>query len=115
MCGGSEVKKLPVLEKHIQRAILEYLWATGIMAFKFNNVGIKKPDGSYIPSGCKGVSDILGILPGGRFLAIEVKRPGGKATQLQQQFIDNVNDKKGLAFIAYSVDDVAAVLGGKLT
>ena len=108
------MRKIPQTEQQIQRTILEYLWAKKILAFKFNNAGIRKPDGSWIPTGTKGVSDILGVLPDGRFMAIEVKRPGNKATQLQQQFLDNVNDKKGLGFIAYSVDDVVRELGGKV-
>jgi len=108
------MNKLPQTEQQIQRAILEFLWAKGFLAFKFNNAGIRKNDGSWIPTGTKGVSDILGIVPPGRFLAIEVKRPGKKATQLQQQFIDNVNAKNGLAFVAYSVDEAAEKLGGRL-
>jgi hypothetical protein len=42
----------------------------------------------------------------GRFLAIEVKRPGGKATPEQQQFIDTINQAGGLAFVARSVEEV---------
>ena len=66
----------------------------------------------------KGVSDIIGILPkgvaasdGGRFLAIEVKRPGGRVSPHQQQFIDRVNRMGGLGFVAYSVEDVITRLG----
>jgi hypothetical protein len=46
----------------------------------------------------------------GRFLAIEVKRPGGKATQEQQQFIDTINAAGGLAFVAHSIEEVQAQL-----
>lgn len=66
----------------------------------------------------KGVSDIIGILPrgiaestGGRFLAIEVKRPGGKVSPHQAQFIDRVNRMGGLGFVAYSAQDVIDRLG----
>ena len=66
----------------------------------------------------KGVSDIIGILPrgiaastGGRFLAIEVKRPGGRVSPHQQQFIDRVNRMGDLGFVAYSVEDVITRLG----
>lgn len=57
-------------------------------------------------SGVNGVSDIIGLLPGGRFLAIEVKTDRGKATPRQDKFIRDVNEEGGLAFIARSVDDV---------
>ena len=66
----------------------------------------------------KGIPDILGILPagiaastGGRFLAIEVKRKGGKVSPHQATFIDRVNRMGGLGFVAYSVEDVITRLG----
>ena len=96
------------VEQSIQRAILDYLRWRGIPCYKHQNAGIRKPDGGYIPTHTRGVSDIIGCIPKtGRFLAIEVKRPGGKPTQEQQQFIDTINAAGGLAFVARSVDEVA--------
>jgi len=64
-------------------------------------------EGRYIPSHTRGVSDIIGCIPKqGRYLAIEVKRPGGKLTPEQQQFIDIINAVGGLAFVAHLVDEV---------
>jgi hypothetical protein len=98
------------VEQGIQSAILAYLRMKGIPCYKHQNAGIYR-DGRYIPSHTRGVSDIIGLLPpNGRFLAIEVKRPGGKPTQEQQNFIDAVNRAGGLAFVAFSVDDVLVVL-----
>ena len=56
----------------------------------------------------RGVSDIIiGVIPpSGRFLAIEVKRPGGKPLAEQQQLLDTISEAGGLAFVACSVDDV---------
>ena len=54
----------------------------------------------------KGVSDILGILPDGRFLAIECKSPSGKTTTEQDRFLASVNARGGLAFVARGLDDV---------
>lgn len=56
--------------------------------------------------GPPGSSDIIGILPGGRFLAIEVKRPGHEPTEIQKEFMDKINALGGLAFVATSIDDV---------
>lgn len=53
----------------------------------------------------KGISDILGIYHG-RPLAIEIKRPGGIVTPAQMKFLQEVNKEGGIAFVAYSVDDV---------
>ena len=59
----------------------------------------------------KGISDILGVLPpDGKFLAIEVKRPGRKPTERQRQFLEQVASAGGIAIVAYSVEDVAKKL-----
>ncbi len=99
-------------ESVIQRAILEYLAWRGVFVFRVNQQGVPLHDGSgrYRPSPTRGVSDILGVLKGGRFLAIEVKRPGGRATPDQLQFLTRISQEGGLAFVATSVEDVEANL-----
>src|SRR6266853_757631 len=95
------------LEQSIQRAILDYLRWRGIFCWKNNNSGIYvKARNTYIPSHAVGVSDILGVLPGGRILCVEVKRPGGKLSEPQRQFLESINERGGLAFVACSVDEV---------
>jgi hypothetical protein len=70
------------------------------------------PDGStsqFLRFGFKGMSDVLGMTTdhyGGRLLAIEVKRPTGRATADQVAFLETVRRNGGIAFIARSVDDV---------
>jgi hypothetical protein len=51
------------------------------------------------PYGTAGISDRLGVLPDGRFLAVECKAPGKKATALQAKFLGDVNKNRGLAFL----------------
>ncbi len=95
------------VEQGIQRTILEYLRWRGIFCWKNNTAGIYvKARNTYIPSHAPGVSDILGVLPGGRFMAIEVKAPKGKVSPHQQQFIDSINQAGGVAFVAHSVEEV---------
>lgn len=94
------------LEKEIQSSILEYLQARGLYCWKQNNVGIKKPNGKYIPSNKKGVSDILGLTKSGRFFAIEVKRSNGKMSFDQAEFQFAIRANNGIAFVAKSVDEV---------
>jgi hypothetical protein len=102
------------VEQGIQKQILEYLRWRHIVCWKNNTAGIYvKARNTYIPSHAPGVSDILGVLPGGRFLGIEVKAPKGRVSPHQQQFIDTINQAGGLAFVAYSVDDVEQKLYGK--
>jgi hypothetical protein len=52
--------------------------------------------------GLKGSSDIEGILPGGRFLAVEVKAPGGRLSPEQREFLERVRELGGLALVVKS-------------
>jgi hypothetical protein len=56
--------------------------------------------------GLRGVSDVLGVLPGGRFLAIECKGPTGRPSPEQVEFIERVRAAGGVAFVARSLEDV---------
>lgn len=97
---------LGVTEQAIQKGIIDYLKIKKYVVFKHRNVGIyKKATGSYIPlpDGEKGISDIIGCSPEGRFIAIEVKKPDGKPTQNQIDFIDKIKASGGIAFFAYSL------------
>ena len=94
------------LEKQTQRTILDYLELKRIFCWKHHNVGIKKPNGHYIPTSLLGISDILGVLPDGKFLAIEVKRKGGVVSDKQTEFLYNIERNDGVGFVAYDVDDV---------
>lgn len=69
-------------------------------------------DGStrHIQFGRKGVSDILGILSNGRFLAIECKMPKGTLTHHQQDFLDRVDKAGGLALVVRDVAELQAAL-----
>jgi len=61
----------------------------------------------------KGIPDILGILPGGAFLAIEVKKPKPDKTypsKEQKAFMKRINDDGGIAFVARDVDTVKKML-----
>lgn len=93
-------------EQDIQRQILDYLRLKKIWCRKISTIGIRKENGSYIPSQSKGMSDIIGILPGGRFLAIEVKKPKGILSPAQKEFLDSVKAEGGLAIVAYSLDNI---------
>lgn len=82
--------------------IKAYLAARGVFYFRCNT-GRR----GGVSFGIKGAPDIVGILPGGRFLAVEVKSATGKPSPDQVAFIARVNATGGLAFIARSIDDVA--------
>jgi hypothetical protein len=94
-------------EQDIQKQILDYLRFRGIFCWKNNTAGIYvKARNTYIPSHAPGVSDILGVLKGGCFLAIEVKAEKGRVSPHQQLFLDSINQAGGLAFVAHSIEEV---------
>lgn len=61
---------------------------------------------------CVGSSDLIGWTRLGRFLAIEVKMPGGHRTAEQKQFIAAVVAAGGLAGFAESVDQAMEIIDG---
>jgi hypothetical protein len=87
-------------EKEITSEIRGYLNFKGIFHWKVWQGPMSKG----------GISDILGILPQGKLLAIEVKTRKGKASPNQQAFIEIIKNRGGVAFIARSVDDVRGEL-----
>lgn len=70
------------------------------------NSGAFKDGKRFVRFGWPGCSDVLGQLRDGRFLAVEVKAPGGKASDTQRLFLDRVRAAGGAAFIATSATDV---------
>ena len=100
-----------VTEGEIQNQILDWLNLKQIFNWRQNTMGVycgkdNQGNARFRKAPTTGVSDILGVLPNGRFLAIECKRPGGKTTPEQLEFIDSVNSNGGLAFVADSLDVV---------
>ena len=96
-------------EGDIQSAILGYLAYRQIYAWRNNTGAYKTEHGSYVRYGFKGSSDILGILPDGRFLAIEIKKPKPNKTyptKEQKLFLKNIEINGGIAFVARSLEDV---------
>ena len=95
-------------EKALRNTILHYLNLKGIYAWK-QNTGAMQVEGRFIRFSSPGVSDIIGILPDGRFLAIETKVTG-KLTRHQEVFLENIRERGGIAVVARLVDDVVNVI-----
>jgi len=104
-----------IAESEIQSLILGWLLTKGFYAWRNHSQGtFDAKSGRYRAmnqiGARKGVSDILGVLPDGRFLAIEVKGAKGRTSQEQDAFIRMVNSLGGLAFVARSLEDVKGYL-----
>lgn len=66
----------------------------------------------FLRFGFPGCPDIIGQLRDGRFLAVEVKRPSGKLSDEQKQFLALVRDNGWVSFVARRIEDVFSALGG---
>lgn len=68
-------------ERDVQAAVLAIFRAHGILLWKQNR---EKAGRRYAPHfGFRGLPDLGGVLPGGRAIHVEVKRPGAKPTPAQ--------------------------------
>ena len=85
-------------EQKVQAKILKWLHDQGYWTVK------------TVVSNRKGIPDILACSPEGRFIAIEVKAAKGKPTKLQEWNIEELKKRKAIAMIAYSLEDVIALL-----
>lgn len=99
-----------LLEKDIQKQILMLLRKHPRVAWvaRFNSGTFVDGDRYITSNSQRGMSDILGMLKGGRIFAIECKSRTGKIQPHQQEFLNNINNGGGLAFVARSVEDVLA-------
>jgi len=98
-------------ESNIQALILLALSNAGCIIFR-NNVGCL-PDRTGRPVrygvGGNGGSDLIGIAPDGKFLAIEVKTALGQPTDAQLNFIQAVQRQGGRAGIARSAAEAVEI------
>jgi hypothetical protein len=103
-----------VLENDVLQGCIEYLTIRGIYCWR-NNTGAVKNGKRFIRFGFPGSSDIIGILPDGRFLAVECKREkGGVLSAMQKSFLSAIEKNNGVAIVANSVQKLAEELNKKL-
>lgn len=91
-------------EKSITNAILKYLKSLD------NCFCWKEHGGMY---GTSGIPDIICCYKG-RFIGIEVKRPEGKVSKLQEVAIRKIEGAGGIAIVAFSVEDVKRLINNLL-
>ena len=109
---------LGLTEHQIQNMLIEYLTMKGHFVWR-NNTGVAKFEYTYktgirkgmsgkrfLRAGKKGSADIIGISKDGKFIAVEVKRKGGKTTPAQDEFLERIREKGGYAIVAYDENDV---------
>jgi hypothetical protein len=91
---------------------LRYLQARRIYHWR-NSVGAVRvaPDRG-VHFGKKGSADIIGCLPDGRFLAVEVKAQNGRLSPEQKQFLAEIRELGGLALVIRDWRELDAALRG---
>lgn len=86
-------------ESAIQTKIIKYLESQGAVVNK--TIGMSKA----------GWPDIVGVYKG-RFIGVEVKRPGKKPTPLQEFKLEELAKAGALVGVATSVDDAQKLMSG---
>ena len=92
-------------ETDIQSQMLGYLKLRCSVVARIN-AGMARRRGSWVHLAPEGWSDIIGMLWDGRFLAVEVKRPGKTRTPEQIEFQDQVARGGGVAIVAESLEEL---------
>lgn len=98
-------------ETQLVKQIKDYLNYQGHMVDRTNSGVIRLTSesngrGRMIRLARAGTADITGCSKSGRFLAVECKVGKNKTTDLQNQYLEEVKRRGGIAVIAYSLDDV---------
>lgn len=98
----------PELESSLMKRILSALKKIGVLAWR-NHVGAATIDGRYQRFGSKGSADIFAVVRG-RFVGIEVKRPGLAPSKHQEIWRRTIMAHGGGYIVATSVDDAVRPL-----
>lgn len=75
-----------------------------------NNTGAIKVAGRFIRFGKVGSSDVIGILPGGMFIGLEVKTRGDELSPEQEGFLFRVRELRGRAYVVETEEDIDAAI-----
>jgi hypothetical protein len=97
-------------ENKIKSQVLKYLKLRQIKAWSNPSGAVRIRPGKFMSFGLKGSSDILGVLPGGQFLAVECKAKGGRLSPEQRDFLADIKSLGGMAVVAKSWTDIDQAL-----
>lgn len=101
-------------ETEVVRQCVQYLKLAGFFSWRSNTGAAVYTSAAgkrrLVRYGEPGVSDILGVLPGGRMLCVECKTGGGRLSDAQAAFLGRVRAAGGLALVVSSVTELQALL-----
>lgn len=113
MVSDKPKKRAKAPEAKVGAAIDVYLKGIGAYIRTIKSDGTKMNDGRWRTSNQgRGISDRIGILPGGRFIAVELKAEGKKRTATEEQlgFLSRIVSLGGVGCVADSVESVRLAL-----
>ncbi len=94
-------------EHAVLTSVLAYLGTyPGVMVWRNNTGAIPDRTGRVIRFGRVGSADVIGIAPGGRFLAVECKSSTGRLSEAQRNFAARVQACGGLYLVVRQVSDL---------
>jgi hypothetical protein len=97
-------------ENRVKAEVLKYLKLRRVYCWNNPSGAVEIRPGKWMRFGKVGSSDILGCLPGGRFLAIECKAEKGRLSGVQREFLNEIERLGGLAMVARSFQEVDLAL-----
>ena len=97
-------------ESILMHKISAALSSKGCFVLRTNSGLFYDSQGNRTVVGFKGLSDLVGFRPDGKFFALEIKTETGRPTEEQLKFIDFCHRKGVPAGIARSVEDAFRIL-----
>ena len=97
-------------EGRIKADCLRYLERRGFFVWNNPSGAVRIAPDRWVHFGKKGSADIIGVLPDGKFLAVEVKAPHGRLSPEQSAFLEKVRGMKGVAVVVRSFRELDAAL-----
>jgi len=97
-------------ESKLMHLIMAALSDKGCFVLRTNSGVYYDSQGNRITIGFKGLSDLVGFRPDGKFFALEIKTPTGRPSAEQLKFIDFCHRKGIPAGIARSVEEALQIL-----
>ncbi len=102
--------KIKIKEKELQKLIMDWLEAKNIFHYR-NNSGVMfkeyKGKMSMVRFGAVGSPDVIAVIDG-RYIGIECKGTGGKQSDHQKVFQEQLEKAGGIYILAWDLSDVYA-------
>lgn len=106
------VQGVKLSERDIQSQVTDWLTLKGIFWYRQNTGAMTrdyKGRRRFIRFGARGAPDIVCCIRG-KYVAIELKRPGGRQTSEQAAFEANLKLAGGIYILGHSLEDVVRAL-----